>query len=92
MKKIKALVLTAMIVSALIVCNYIEHNYTRKNCIIIDVTSEGIEIQDTCDEFWFYKTKDKSFKIGDVVDLKMYDSHTSNTIYDDVIKEIIKHK
>ena len=91
MKRFKNVVIGLLLLASLGICSYVEHNYTRKYCIVTDVTAQGIEVEDQGGELWFYETKEK-FAVGDVVNLKMNDNCTSTYIYDDTIKSVKKSK
>ena len=86
MKKI-ALVL-ALILSVGIALN-LEHTYTRKNCEIVNVENGVVTFEDEGGMLWKWKIEENEyFEIGDSVDLKMYDNHSTIT-KDDTIKKII---
>lgn len=91
MKRLKNVVIGLLLLAGFCFCSYIEHNYTRDCCVVTDVTTQGIEVEDQSGELWFYETKDK-FAVGDVVDLKMNDNCTSAYTHDDIIKSVKKSR
>ncbi len=67
---------------------YYEHNYTRRDCVVIEASPVGAIFEDKCGFTWVIK--DGGYEIGQIVDLKMHDNCTNTYIYDDVIKKVIK--
>ena len=91
MKRFQSIVIGLLLFAGFCVCSYYEHNYTRAECVVTDVTSEGIKVMDKAGEIWECDSKEQ-FAVGDVVDLKMNDNCTSSYIYDDIIRGIKKSK
>lgn len=68
--------------------NYIEHNYTREDCRVVYINEEGVAtIEDK--QGWLWKSDRPDLKVGDIVDLKMYDPYLTSKVSDDIIKKII---
>lgn len=84
MKQLTGLLL---VIALIIIGNYIEHNYTRKDCVVTKVNNNIATVEDTSGNKW--DVKNNNLMIGQNVDLKMYDSCTSNNIEDDIIKEVV---
>ena len=85
MKKILFTLLISLLIAG---ASHYEHNYTRKNCEVIQINDGIATVYDEVGEAWDFKNCGLS--VGDIVELKMYDNNTSNNINDDVIKEVIK--
>ena len=82
-------ILTLLVFIGLVgVAGYFEHNYTRDNCVAVEVTDTGVIFEDKCGLTWYWE--EEGFEAGDVVDLKMYDSYASADIDDDEIKKVIR--
>lgn len=67
--------------------SYYEHNYTRYDCEVIEATTTGAIFVDRCGWTWY--VEGEGYEIGQIADLKMYDSCTSAYIDDDIIKEVV---
>lgn len=83
----KGIIITVLLVSAFSGASYYEHNYTRKDCEVIQVNDGCVSAKDKCGYVWEFKGNE--FKVGDKVDLKMYDSLTSSCVTDDVVKGVV---
>ena len=68
-------------------CHF-EHNYTRKECDVVQICDGIATVIDGCGFTWDFRAKD--LEVGDIVDLKMHDNFTSANIEDDVIKKVVK--
>lgn len=79
--------LVALFVGVFCAVGYLEHNYTRRDCVVIESTDDGIMVEDTAGYTWYYEGV--SYPVGTRVDLKMYDNVTSAWIDDDVIKKVV---
>lgn len=91
MKSIIKTMCIIILLAAFVACNYYEHNYTREECEIIKVSGAIITIKDKGDNVWEWESKDgETFKLGEIVTLKMNDNFTSNNICDDIIKKVEK--
>ena len=89
MKKLVVLVLAVMLFCG---ASYYEHNYTRKNCEIVNVEDGVATFVDECGYSWKWEIEENEyFEIGDFVDLRMNDHNTNNNIFDDEITKIIFH-
>lgn len=88
MKEIIITILAAILTIG-ILCgfNSLEHNYTRENCEVIEVNDEIITVEDKGGLQWAFKGN--GFKVGDFVDLEMFDSNTTAYVYDDVVKNAV---
>lgn len=84
MKKILTVIL---VVGAIYGACYYEHNYTRKECEVIQVNDGVVTVEDSCGFVWDFKGNE--LKVGDIVDLKMYDNSTSTYINDDIVKDVV---
>lgn len=87
MKKIASLMVVVIFIGMLFGVGYIEHNYTRRDCVVINSTDEGIMVEDTAGYTWY--CEGVSYPVGTRVDLKMYDNITSAWIDDDIIKKVV---
>ena len=83
----KNILIATLIVGALCGAGYYEHNYTRKDCEVIQIDNGWATIQDKGGFTWDYKNG--NLNVGDVVDLKMHDNNTISYIYDDIIKTVV---
>lgn len=84
MKKIIITILIMIVFCG--VCHF-EHNYTREDCEVIQKCDGIITVVDQCGFTWDYYGSDA--KVGQRVDLKMYDNLTSAYIFDDEIMDIV---
>lgn len=84
MKNILTAILT---IGVLCGVNYYDHNYTRKNCEVVQIDDGLVTVEDVSGFIWDFKGN--GFEVGDVVDLKMHDSNTSAYIGDDVVKNVV---
>ena len=82
MMKVKVLIakvlLVVLFMGAFCTIGYIEHNYTRRDCVVIDSTDDSIMVEDTAGYTWYYEGV--SYPVGTKVDLKMYDNITSDQL------------
>lgn len=83
----KNFILVSLLIPMLCGANYIEHNYTRKNCVVIEVHNNNIKVKDNRGFEWSFNGE--GFSVGDIVDLKMHDN-TTTIHFDDIIKDVIK--
>ena len=91
MKKIITVIIPAILtVGILCGFNHFEHNYTRENCEVVEVNDEVVTVKDYGGLLWEFKGN--GFKVGDIVDIEMFDSNTSAYVYDDVIKNVVKRE
>ena len=84
MKKILAVILAGLILQGLI---YVNHNYTRTNCVVLQVVDGVATIGDYHGNVW--DVLDSDLKVGQMVHLKMHDNYTVDK-EDDIIKKVIK--
>lgn len=82
----KALLVTAIFSLALCFCSKVETTYNRK-ATVININNEIVTVIDESGNEWDFIGN--NFSIGDKVKLVMDNNHT-NTIRDDVIKNVIK--
>ena len=88
MKRRLTIILSAILMAGVLFSlNYLEHNYTRENCEVIEVNDEIITVEDNGGLKWAFKGN--GFKVGDFVDLEMFDSNTTAYVYDDVVKNAV---
>lgn len=85
----KKILIAVLVIGALCIVSHYEHNYTKKGCRVIQVNDGYVTAEDRCGLAWDFKGN--GFKVGDMVDLKMYDNRTGNYIVDDVVKDVV-HK
>lgn len=69
--------------------SYTEHNYTRKDCQIMEISNGLITIEDSVGYEW-NMLDNGEFAVGDKVSVKMNDNGTPNIIADDIILKIEK--
>lgn len=81
------ILMTTILVIAPSITGYIETHYTRE-AKVIEVTGENIVVEDTTNNVWSFEGD--GFAVGDKVTLKMDNSCTNNTIYDDAIVKVEK--
>ena len=87
--KIGVFVLIAIMVTIFSIVGYVENNYTRKDCKVIGVYEEIIDIKDNQGNIWTYELKEgESFYEGQTVDLKMFEN-VNKGIQDDVVTKVI---
>ena len=70
------------------ICDYNETHYTKENCIIVEVTEDYVVAVDAYEDEWSWWIDDTDLEVGDIVDLKMYNSHTDYNIYDDEVVSV----
>ena len=88
----KNFVLVILLVSLFCMGCYVDHNYTRKDCEIIQINDGVVTFEDVCGHRWDWEIKPTEyFEVGDKVDLKMFDNNTESYIEDDEITKIIFH-
>lgn len=84
---IKKIITITMIISMFAIVTHYEHNYTLKDCMVTEATTEGCMIVDNKGEGWYIEGK--GYEVGQVVDLKLYDNNTENTNLDDIVKKVV---
>ena len=67
---------------------YIETHYTKEDCTIVEVAEDYVVAVDTYGNEWSWWVDGTDLEVGDVVDLKMYNSHTDYNIYDDEVVSV----
>lgn len=67
----------------------IENNYSR-DAIVAEVNGEEIMVVDKTDNEWVFIGE--GYEVGDEVTLKMFNGYTDNTLKDDEIRRVIKHR
>lgn len=82
----KKIAMITIILSVVMCISYIEHNYTRPNCEVTQICDGIVTVIDETGETWDFMAK--GYKVGDYVDLKMYDNYTSAYIGDDIVKGV----
>ena len=83
----KKIIVLVLFVSAFYSVSYYEHNYTRKDCKVVQSCDGIATIEDGTGNYWDYM--DSSLKVGDYVDLKMFDNLSSANIEDDIITKVV---
>ena len=84
----KNILVVVLAVSVLCGVSHHEHNYTRKDCKVIQVNDGYVTVEDKCGMSWDFKGNE--FEVGDKVELKMYDSLTTSCATDDVVKGVVR--
>ena len=84
----KSFVVGILLISLFLGGNYLEHKYTRENCVVVEVNGKITTFEDSQGNLW--DAYCDGFAVGDVVDLKMNDACTTNTLDDDEVLDIIK--
>ena len=84
-----ALVTVFLFIIAPGIADHIETHYTKKDCVIVEVTKEYVVAKDTHGDEWSWYIDGTDLTVGDVVDLKIYNGHTDRDWTDD---EVIKVK
>lgn len=64
---------------------YIDTHYTKEDCTIVEVTEDYVVAVDTYGDEWSWWIDGTDLKVGDTVDLKMYNGHTDYDVYDDEV-------
>ena len=77
---------------------YFEHNYTLKDCRVIDKNDSIIALMDADEQVWVWEAFEgheidfyNSVELGDELDIKIFDNFTSSHLSDDVVKELVRH-
>lgn len=83
----KGLILTITIITSFGCVAHLEHNYTRKNCEVINIQDGVATIEDKLGFKW--KVQNEKLTVGDIVDLKMNDNCSDTYIHDDLIKGVV---
>ena len=84
--------LVGLLVLVVLFCgaSYYEHNYTRKDCKIVNVENGVATFVDKCGYSWQWEIEENEyFEVGDFVDLRMNDNNSNNNVFDDKITKII---
>lgn len=84
-----ALVTIFLFIVAPGIADHIETHYTKKDCVIVEITEEYIVAKDIHGDEWSWYIDGTDLVVDDVVDLKMYNGHTDRDWADD---EVIKVK
>ena len=88
----KNILVAVLVLGGFVGANYYGHNYTRKDCKVIQINDGMVTFEDTCGFAWDWEIEENEyFEVGDFVDLKMNDNSTSNYIHDDKITKVIFH-
>lgn len=82
----KKLILTIVFIVLFAGACHFEHNYTRKECVVIQVCDGIASIEDKTGNIW--DVEYKGLTKGQYVNLKMYDNLTSANIEDDIVKKV----
>lgn len=83
MKKI--IVALFIIVGFLIIDNSMNY-YTRHDCVVYSIDKNIITVEDNNGKLWEFIAEDNhNYNKYDMIDLKMYNNNTDNTIEDDKI-------
>lgn len=81
----KKIIIVMVIIVLCSWCSYYEHNYTRQ-AIVTNVDCIEVTVKDSSEHYWTLMSN--NHKVGDTITLQMYDNHTPNNMYDDVIKGV----
>ena len=65
-----------------------EHNYTKKNCEVIQINDGIATIEDGCGFVWDIDAD--GLEVGEVVNLRVNDNNTINNVNDDIIIKVVK--
>ena len=68
--------------------SYYEHNYTRKDCVVVEASPTGAIFEDKCGFTWYVDCE--GYEVGDKADLKMYDNGTASRVDDDEVKGLVR--
>lgn len=66
----------------------IETHYTRKDCIVTEITEDYVVAADAFGYEWSWYIDGTDLKIGDTVDLKIFNGCTDNRFDDDEVVEV----
>ena len=64
---------------------YIDTHYTKEDCEIVEITEDYVVAVDKYGDEWSWYIEETDLEVGDLVDLKMYNSHTNYDVYDDEV-------
>ena len=67
----------------------IETNYSR-DAVVTEVNGEEIMVVDKTNNEWVFTGE--GYEVGDEVTLKMFNGYTDNTLKDDEIRRVVKHR
>lgn len=67
------------------IAGYIETHYTKKDCTIVEITENYAVAVDAYGDEWAWAIEGTELKIGDKVNLKIYNGHTDFNMYDDEV-------
>ena len=84
----KNLIVITLLIASFCGCSHVEHNYTLKECRVIEASTKGALIEDKSGNTWYFEAE--GFKVDEVVNMKMHDNFTSGTNEDDIITKVIK--
>ena len=78
---VKMICMFAAMVIVLTACTVFGTRYTREGCKVVNVIGNDVYVVDTCGNRWSFEGK--GYKVGQLVDLRMDNAGTDNTIKDD---------
>lgn len=87
MKAILSVLAVLAVVAGFGYVGHMEHSYTRKGCEVVAIEGDEVVVLDEAGHEWSFIGE--GYKLGEVVELEMFDNCTSN-IYDDEITEVRK--
>ena len=87
MKTIRNIIIVIILLVMCGWCSHYEHHYTRVGTVT-RVDCIEVTVRDNSGHYWAFKGD--GYNVDDTVELKMYDNHTDNNIYDDEIVGVKK--
>ena len=70
------------------IAGHIENHYTRKDCVVTEITEDYVVAVDKFDDEWSWYIDGTDLEIGDSVDLKIFNGCTDNRLDDDEVVKI----
>lgn len=87
MKAILSVLAVLAVVAGFGYVGHMEHSYVREGCEVVAIEGNEVVVLDNAGHEWSFVGE--GYKLGEVVELEMFDNCT-NSIYDDEVIEVKK--
>lgn len=78
-----AILLLIILFGGASIAGHIEHNYTRKDCEVVEVNGDIVTVEDRNGYLWEFEGT--GYDVGVYLDIMMHTNYTHGTIIDDYI-------
>lgn len=83
---IKKCLIILLVIAGFGLVGHAQSHYTRKDCKIVEVDCCEVTVADGCGFTWtFFSQTSNDYKVGDTVNIEMFDNYTSGYVFDDEI-------